>query len=67
MMIYVINISEKDTDHKIILDANIFIEYFEERQHFESVRLLFNVLEDGMHTGYISIGSLKERIQALFR
>ena len=42
---------------KLFIDTNIFIEYFEKRQHFESVRLLFNALEDGIHTGYISTGS----------
>lgn len=42
---------------KLLIDTNIFIEYFEKRQHFESVRMLFNALEDGIHTGYISTGS----------
>ena len=26
---------------KLFIDTNIFIEYFEKRQHFESVRMLF--------------------------
>ena len=42
---------------KLFIDTNIFIEYFEKRQQFDSVRLLFNALEDGIHTGYISTGS----------
>ena len=42
---------------KLFIDTNIFIEYFEKRLQFNSVRLLFNSLEDGIHTGYISIGS----------
>ena len=42
---------------KLFIDTNIFIEYFEKRQRFESVRMLFNALEDGIHTGYISTGS----------
>ena len=42
---------------KLFIDTNIFIEYFERRLQFDSVRLLFNALEDGIHTGYISVGS----------
>lgn len=42
---------------KLFVDTNIFIEYFEKRLQFDSVRLLFNALEDGIHTGYISVGS----------
>lgn len=42
---------------KLFIDTNIFIEYFEKRLQFDSVRLLFNALEDGLHTGYISVGS----------
>ena len=42
---------------KVFIDTNIFIEYFEKRLQFDSVRLLFNALEDGIHTGYISVGS----------
>ena len=42
---------------KLFIDTNIFIEYFEKRSQFESVRLLFNALEDGTHIGYISTGS----------
>ena len=42
---------------KLFIDTNIFIEYFEKRLQFNSVRLLFNSLEDGIHMGYISIGS----------
>lgn len=42
---------------KLFIDTNIFIEYFEKRLHFDSVRLLFNALEDGIHIGYISVGS----------
>ena len=42
---------------KVFVDTNIFIEYFEKRLQFDSVRLLFNALEDGIHTGYISVGS----------
>lgn len=42
---------------KLFIDTNIFVEYFEKRQQFESVRILFNTLEDGVHTGYISTGS----------
>lgn len=42
---------------KLFIDTNIFIEYFERRLQFDSVRLLFNALEDGLHTGYISVGS----------
>ena len=42
---------------KLFIDKNIFIEYFEKRQQFDSVRKLFNTLEDGTHTGYISVGS----------
>ena len=42
---------------KLFIDTNIFIEYFEKRLQFDSVRLLFNALEDGIHMGYISVGS----------
>ena len=42
---------------KLFIDTNIFIEYFERRLQFDSVRLLFNAMEDGIHTGYISVGS----------
>ena len=42
---------------KLFIDTNIFIEYFERRLQFDSVRLLFNALEDRIHTGYISVGS----------
>lgn len=42
---------------KLFIDTNIFIEYFEKRQQFESVRTIFNLLEDGIHFGYISVGS----------
>lgn len=42
---------------KLFIDTNIFVEYFERRLQFESVRILFNALEDGIHTGYISVGS----------
>ena len=42
---------------RLFIDTNIFIEYFERRIQFDNVRLLFNALEDGIHTGYISVGS----------
>ena len=42
---------------KLFIDTNIFVEYFERRLQFDSVRILFNALEDGIHTGYISVGS----------
>lgn len=42
---------------KLFIDTNIFIEYFECRLQFESVRKIFNALEDKRHVGFISIGS----------
>ena len=42
---------------RLFIDTNIFVEYFEKRLQFDSVRLLFNALEDGIHSGYISVGS----------
>lgn len=42
---------------KLFIDTNIFVEYFEKRAQFESVRILFDMLEDRVHTGYISVGS----------
>ena len=41
----------------IFIDTNIFIEYFESRIQFESVRKIFNALEDERHIGFISVGS----------
>lgn len=42
---------------KLFIDTNIFIEYFECRLQFESVRKIFNALEDERHIGFISVGS----------
>lgn len=42
---------------KLFIDTNIFVEYFEKRTEFDSVQTLFNTLEDGIHSGYISVGS----------
>lgn len=42
---------------KLFIDTNIFVEYFEQRSEFASVQVLFNALEDKVHTGYISVGS----------
>lgn len=42
---------------KLFIDTNIFVEYFERRAEFDSVRILFNTLEEGGHDGYISVGS----------
>ena len=42
---------------KLFIDTNIFIEYFECRLQFESLRKIFNALEDKRHVGFISIGS----------
>lgn len=38
---------------KLFIDTNIFVEYFEQRSEFASVQVLFNALEDKVHTGYI--------------
>ena len=43
---------------RLFIDTNIFIEYFQRRTHHESVRILFNLLEDEKCEGYISEGSL---------
>lgn len=42
---------------KLFIDTNIFVEYFEKRTQFESVRTLFDMLENEVHVGYISVGS----------
>lgn len=42
---------------RIFVDTNVFIEYIEKRIYFREVRLLFDVLEEKIHTGYISGGS----------
>lgn len=42
---------------RLFIDTNIFVEYFEKRAEFDSVRVLFNALEDGTHRGFISVGS----------
>lgn len=42
---------------KLFIDTNIFVEYFEMRAEFDSVQILFNALEEGVHCGYISVGS----------
>ena len=42
---------------RLFIDTNIFVEYFEKRLQFECVRKLFDMLEDGIHIGYISAGS----------
>ena len=43
--------------YKLFIDTNVFVEYYEKRAQFESVRTLFNMLEDGACYGVISIGS----------
>ncbi len=42
---------------RLFIDTNIFVEYFERRAEFDSVQILFNALEEGVHYGYISVGS----------
>ena len=42
---------------RLFIDTNVFVEYFEKRRQFESVKLLFNRLEEGIYEGYISGGS----------
>ncbi|MBQ8593327.1 MAG: PIN domain-containing protein [Bacteroidaceae bacterium] len=42
---------------RLFIDTNIFVEYFEMRAEFDSVKILFNALEEGIHCGYISVGS----------
>ena len=36
---------------RLFIDTNIFVEYFERRAEFDSVQMLFNALEEGVHYG----------------
>lgn len=43
---------------KVFLDTNVFIEYFERRELFETVSDIFDAIEDGRIEAVISSGSL---------
>lgn len=43
---------------KVFLDTNIFMEFFEQRNKCEPVRVILHAIEDGTITGVISSGSL---------
>lgn len=50
---------------KLFIDTNIFIEYFECRLQFESVRKIFNALEDKRHVGFIYLSVLFKLLHIL--
>lgn len=41
---------------KVFLDTNVFLEYFEQRREYRSVRQLMNAVEDGKLKAVVSIG-----------
>jgi len=43
---------------KIFLDTNIFLEYFQRRQQYQSVSRIFDAIEDGSLKAVISSGSV---------
>lgn len=41
---------------KVFLDTNIFIEYFEQRNDYQSVEKILSAIEDGKITATVSVG-----------
>ena len=41
---------------KVFLDTNIFIEYFEQRNDYQSVDKILSAIEDGIITATVSVG-----------